>query len=251
MSHPLVAARIPRRVVTLLLVLVFCSFGPTRDAAEAPEVRQLVTFKFEPGMTSRAVKIFAEALLPVYKDAPALLRFRGYLEAESPDPFDLIVVSSFKGMAGMDALNAQLAQARPAGPRVRELYGQLADLSAFHHDQFIEMIDNLAVAKTPSHLQVFESVRIVPGGRLDFERLIASAVVPWERSFASIRTSETARFLISDGWDYLRILGIDSLADQHAYISAAGAQAFARRLDALVVARKRIVVREDPALSVR
>lgn len=251
MSHPLVAARIRPPFVAFALVLLCFCFGSTHDAAEVPEVRQFVTFKFEPGMTSKAVSIFADALLPVYRDASALLRFRGYHEAESPEPLDLIVVSSFKGMAGMDALNAQLAGARPAGPSVRQIYGQIADMSASHHDQFVEMIGDLAVAKAPSRLQVFESVRIVPGGRGDFERLLASTVVPWERGLASIKTSETGRFLISDGWDYLRILGIDSLADDYAYISATRTQAFGARLDGLVVARKRIVVREDPALSVR
>lgn len=251
MSHPVVVVRMRSPFAAFALVLLCLCFGSTQYADEVPEVRQLVTFKFEAGMTSRAVRIFVDALLPVYKDASALVRFRGYHEAESPEPLDLIVVSSFKGMAGMDALNAQLARARPAGPSVRALYGQIADMSAFHHDQFVEMIGELAVAKAPSHLQVFESVRIVPGGRGDFERLLASTVVPWERGLASIKTSETGRFLISDGWDYLRILGIDSLADDYAYVSAARTQAFAARLDGLVVARKRIVLRGDPALSVR
>ena len=251
MSHPSAAARIRSPFAAYALAFLCLWFGSTPYADEVREVRQLVTFKFEPGMTDRAVSIFVDALLPVYKDASALLRFRGYHEAESPEPLDLIVVSSFKGMAGMDALNAQLARARPAGPSVRELYGQIADMSASHHDQFVEMIGDLAVAKASSRLQVFESVRIVPGGRGDFERLLASTVVPWERGLASIKTSETGRFLISDGWDYLRILGIDSLAEDHAYASAARAQAFGARLDGLVVARKRIVVRQDPALSVR
>ena len=68
MSYPLVAARIRPPFVAFALVLLCFCFGSTHDAAEVAEVRQLVTFKFEAGMTNRAVAIFADALLPVYKE---------------------------------------------------------------------------------------------------------------------------------------------------------------------------------------
>ncbi len=39
-----------------------------------------------------------------------MLRFRGFREAERPEPLDLIVVSTFRGMAGMDVSNRTLRE---------------------------------------------------------------------------------------------------------------------------------------------
>lgn len=63
-----------------------------QEAPALPEVRQLVTFQFQPGKTGEALSIFKEQALPLYEANEAMLFFRGFLEMESPEPLDLIVV---------------------------------------------------------------------------------------------------------------------------------------------------------------
>ncbi len=131
-------------------------------ADEPVEVRQLVTFRFQPGRTADALELFAEVLRPIYRSTAALLRFRGYREAESPEPLDLIVVSTFAGMAGMDAANAQQrAAAEAAGTSMGALYGRLGSFAQFHHDQFVEMMPGLVrpgSASSSAPLLMLESV---------------------------------------------------------------------------------------------
>ena len=72
-----------------------------------------------------------------------------------------------------------------------------------------------------------------------------------EREHALYLWSETGRLLVSDGWDYLRTYGIRSLADWQAYQSRMAGTDLAPDVAALVAARKTIILRGAPDLSVR
>ena len=52
--------------------------------------------------TAEAIALFRDRALPLYERNEPMLSFRGLREVESPEPLDLIVVSAFRGMAGMD-----------------------------------------------------------------------------------------------------------------------------------------------------
>lgn len=228
--------------------------GPTRGhaqvAAEPAEVRQIVTFLFVPGRAAEAQLVYQDQLRPIYQALPDLLRFRGYGEVESPEPLDLVVVSSYRGMAGMDRANHGLRRPRSSGPSALALYGMLSAMTQRHHDQFVEMIPRLSdSAPGPSRLTVFEYLRLVPGSQLAFEDQLvrlraaetAAGVVLW---------SETGRLLVSDGWDYLRIFGIGSLGDWHRYLTELRGTEAAVAVSSRVAARKTILVRELPAIGV-
>jgi len=115
-------------------------------AQRSADVRQIVTFLFRPGHADSAVAIYERELVPLYREDAAMRRFRAYLEAESPEPLDLVVVSSFRGMAGMDASNTALRRLSSGGRTVFQWYGALAALSQHHHDQFVEMLPPLGDA---------------------------------------------------------------------------------------------------------
>ena len=51
-----------------------------------------------------------------------MLRFRGYRETESPEPLELIVVSTYRGMAGMDAFHDAVQK---SGASLGGLYGRI------------------------------------------------------------------------------------------------------------------------------
>jgi hypothetical protein len=224
------------------------------QSAGPVEVRQLVTFRFLPGKTAAAVDVMKKTLLPLYGEAPALVRLRSYREAESPEPLDLVLVTSLRGMEGMDLLNAQLRElAAKTGGSLGQLYGAISDLSAHHHDQFVEMLDGFAEGTgTGASLHLFEYLRVTPGSRGAFESEIASSLVPFEKSRESrVLGTETGRFLIADGWDYLRILRFGSLGDFHEYNRAVARLPRAEEIERRVAARKRIFLREVPELAVR
>jgi hypothetical protein len=61
-------------------------------------------------------------------------------EVESPEPLDLVVVTHYADMAGMDRANPGDAGLPADGPTIGQLYQQVADLSLGHHDQFIEVL---------------------------------------------------------------------------------------------------------------
>lgn len=224
--------------------------------APASDVRQIVTFRFQPGMGDSALAIYARELIPLYAANSAMRRFRGYREAESPEPLDLIIVSSFDGMAGMDASNAALRNLSSGGRSVFQWYGVLAALSLQHHDQFVEVLPELgtpeaAASDSSSTLVVMEYVRVSPGSRSAYERTIGARVRAVEREKRLTRWSETGRMLVSDGWDYLRLVGVESLGAWQQYQRALGTAGASDDIDRLVVARKTIIVRQVPALSVR
>lgn len=219
------------------------------EAQERPaEVRQIVTFLWQPGQADAADRIYRDDLRPIYEGIPSLLRFRGYHEVESPEPLDLIVVSTYRGMAGMDSANQALRRPGPAGRPALSFYGALSALAQHHHDQFAEMIAPLSdSATTGERLVVFEYLRLAPGAGSAFERRLAREVRSRERREGVLLWSETGRMLVSDGWDYVRIHGIRSLGDWQRYRDLAAA----RRLDPLVAARKAVLVMTAPDLGVR
>jgi hypothetical protein len=105
-----------------------------QETVSAPEVRQIVTFLFQPGRAADALAVYEQQLLPIYADTTPLLRFRAYREAESPEPLDLVIVSAYAGMAGMDAANAALRRPHRSGRSAFQLYGELSRMTVTHHE---------------------------------------------------------------------------------------------------------------------
>lgn len=228
--------------------------GPSRGVAQVTaqpaEVRQIVTFLFVPGRTAEAQRVYQEQLRPIYQALPDLIRFRGYGEVESPEPLDLVVVSSYRGMAGMDRANQDLRRPPPSGPSALALYGVLSSMTQRHHDQFVEMIPRLSdSAPGPSGLTVFEYLRVMPGEQQAFEAQLFQ-LRRAERATGALLWSETGRLLVSDGWDYLRIFGIGSLGDWHRYLTELRGTEAAAAVGSRVAARKTIMLRELPSIGV-
>ena len=234
--------------------LVAAHVGHGQEASN--EVRQIVSFLFQPSKGDEARSIYERELKPIYIASPHLIRFRAFREAESPVPLDLVIVSSYRGMAGMDLSNESLRSPRTGARTAFQWYGVLSSLTQHHYDQFVEMLPSLgdaqlASADTSRRLTVFEFVRVAPGRQRDFERLLEQTVRPFERSNPRHVWSETGRMLVSDSWDYLRIFAVASLGDWHAHLTAQRLAPFATDLDRAVAARKTIILRADPALAVR
>jgi len=243
-----------RRSRSGLLLLALVVLAPQSAWAQEPvasEVRQIVTFSFLPGKAAEAIAVFRDQAMPLYEDNSPMLSFRGFREVESPTPLDLIVVSAFDGMAGMDDSNAALRSlAEAAGTSMGAIYGGIGALSSGHTDQFVEMLPALGTGDASSRrLTAFVWYRVVPGQTHDFETALETSIVPWEEG-QGIR-SATGRFLVSDGWDYLRFLAFDSLADYQDYWSRVGAEGGHGRIDVLTAERREAVVAPVPALSVR
>jgi hypothetical protein len=231
---------------TLLFGTTVCAQAPTA------EVRQIVTFLFQPGRGSEAVTIYEQQLKPIYAGITPLRRFRAYREAESPEPLDLVVISTYDGMAGMDSANAALRRPGPNGKSAFALYGTLSAMTQTHHDQFVEMIPVLSdSASVESPLTVFEYVRLTAGAQAAWETMLWTSVRPFERRLGLYQWSEAGRMLVSDGWDYVRIFGIRSLGDWHRYQQQVRGAAFSQELRGLVAARKTLILRGDARLSVR
>jgi hypothetical protein len=243
---------LPLRLITLSLGLLLQISSGEVSAQEGgpPEVRQLVTFKFQPGKSGEAIKVFREQALPLYELNDPMLSFRGFREVESPESLDLIVVSAFQGMAGMDRSNSSLAAAAAqAGASVGAIYGKIGALSVSHTDQFVEMVAPLMNGDpTERRLVALVSFQLLPGEGESFERLLADAVLPWEQ--AAGVPSATGRFLVSDGWHNLRFIGFDSLGDFHDYWTRASESGHGV-IDQLTVRRKEIIMAPVPELSVR
>lgn len=214
------------------------------------EVRQLVTFRFVPGRSADAQTIFRERALPLYRLDEAMHSFRAFREVESSIPLDLVVVSSFEGMAGMDEHNAALgALPGPDGRGIGGFYGEIGGLIAAHDDQFVEMLPALSDGDPSSRRRVaLVWYRLIPGEAPRFERTLAEDLLPWERSMEI--PSATGRFLLSDGWHYLRVVGFDSLAGYQAYWEGA-ANAGHAYLDVITTTRREVILAPVPELSVR
>ena len=247
------------RAATVLVALAAGAAGVHLPAQSPtpPEVRQIVTFDLQPGTLAAVVGLYEQRLLPVYEQLQPLLRFRAYREAESPESLDLVVVSSYQGMAGMDAANERLSQPRQDGLKVGALYQQIDRLAVAHHDQFVEMVERLSDAPAdesrgePDQLTVFEYLRLTPATHAFLEDLLELRVRPFERDQELYLWSETGRVIVGDGWDYLRIFGMPSLGAWHEYVRRTREADFQQALAPIVVSRKTLILRREPRLSIR
>lgn len=223
--------------------------------AESREVRQLVTFQFLPGQTGAALDLYRNALMPIYRVIEPMRTVRAFAEVESPERLDLMVVTHYGDMAGMDRANAALRRLPPDGPSVAELYHQVASLSLGHHDQFVEVISPPNIAPSPDGLlEVLEFVRLRAGTAGLFERQMLDVVHPWEQESPMrdvVVRSETARFLIADGWDYLRTYAVRDLAAWQAYATARARHPASTAAQSAVEQRKTMILREIASLRVR
>ena len=232
-------------------MLVFATpLAASSQIPETGEIRQLVTFSFLPGKGAEAIGLYVDHAIPLYEKNPSMKSFRGFREVESPVPLDLIVVSAFDGMSGMDASNAALGSlASAAGTSIGALYGGIAALSSGHTDQFVEMLPALGTGDaTSKRLTAFVWYQVIPGASSRFEAALAAEIVPAEEG-TGIRSS-TGRFLISDGWHYLRMLAFDSLAEYQEYWSRT-ATAGHENIDTLTARRREVVVAGIPDFDVR
>ncbi len=223
--------------------------------AESREVRQLVTFRFLPGQTRAALDLYRASLVPIYRAVGEMRTVRMFGEVESPEPLDLMVVTHYADMAAMDRANRALRALPPDGPSIGQLYQQVSDLSMGHHDQFVEVISTPNVAPAPDGaLEVLEFVRLRAGASGMFERQMLDVVHPWEQEQPLrdvIVRSETARFLVSDGWDYLRTYAVRDLAAWQAYTTARARHPAASTAQNMVEQRKTLILREIADLRVR
>ncbi len=222
---------------------------------ESREVRQLVTFKFLPGQSRAALDLYRVHLAPIYREVEPMRHVRAFSEVESPEPLDLMVVTHYADLAAMDRANRDLRRPWPDHPPVFELYRQVSDLSLGHHDQFVEVISAPVIPATPDgRLEVFEFLRLAPGSAGFFEREMLATVHPWEQQTEMrdiVVRSETARFLVSDGWDYLRTYAVRDLAAWQAYSAARARNPATDHVQRMVSARKTLILREIPDLRVR
>lgn len=243
----------PMLRLTLLSFLSLITAGSVWAQVPKPgEVRQLVTFTWQPDRAAEALALYRNAAIPLYQQTPALQSFRAFREVESPVPLDLIVVSSYAGMAGMDLGNAQLrAQAeRGGGTGIGALYRRISALSTGHTDEFVEMLPALGTGDASSkRLTAFIWVRLTPGRQGAYEEALAGTVVPWEQSAGIV--SATGRFLLSDGWHVLRLLAFDSLGAYQAYWARLRAETDYAPIERLIDRQREVIVATVPDLSVR
>ena len=223
--------------------------------AESREVRQLVTFRWLPGQSRAARDIYRRQLTPIYREIEAMRHVRAFAEVESPEPLDLMVVTHYADLAAMDRANLELMRPVAERPPVPMIYDRLANMSLGHHDQFVEVLSPPAFAPAPDGtLDVLEFVRVEPGFADSFEQQVLSTVHGWEQQDDMrdiVLRSETARFLVADGWDYLRTYAIRNLAAWQAYAAARGRHPAAIAVNRMVAARKTLILREIDELRVR
>jgi hypothetical protein len=243
-----------RTVIGLALVAIWPAALAAQNAnvSASSDVRQIVTFLFQPGRAGEALSIYEKQLKPIYTDVAPLRRFRVYREVESPEPLDFVVISSYDGMAGMDAANEALRRPHASGQSAFALYGTLSAMTQTHHDQFVEMLPALSdTTADDADLTVFEYVRVAPGAQARFSTLLRTFIRPFERARGLYVWSETGRMLVSDGWDFVRIYGIRSLADWQRAREQLRTSRHGSALDGLIAARKTLILRRDSRLSVR
>ena len=237
-----------RRLTWLLLVL---AAGPLAAQTPAPgEVRQIVSFRLLPGASAEVTALYRDRARPLYLDDEARLSVRVFREVESSIPLDLVVVSAFDGMEGMDRSNDALrGLATERGTDMGAIYGDISARAVSHTDEFVEMLPALGGGDpSSSRLTAFVRYRLVPGASESFETALVR-ISAWERDVEI--PSATGRFLLSDGWDYLRVVGFDSLGDYQAYLQELR---LARGYDQLVsstVLRQEILLAAVRNLDVR
>lgn len=234
------------------ICLAICD-RPASLSAQVPfegEVRQLVTFRFLPGRSGDALRIYTDDALPLYRAGTAMRSFRGLREVESPVPLDLVVVSSFDGMAGMDRSNEELRSlAGEAGTSIGAIYGSIGALSTSHDDQFVAMLPELGRGDPMTErLVALVWYRTVPGAQSRFERALGD-LASWEAD-RDIPAS-SGRFLLSDGWTHLRFIGFESLAAYQSYWEEIDSEGGLHRLQEMTVERRQVVLAPMPSLAVR
>jgi hypothetical protein len=239
-------------LLSLLCALLLARCDRSRTQ-EPPEVRQLVTFDFLPGREADAIRLFENAALPLYQNDRSLLRFRAYREVESPEPLDLVAVSSFQGMAGMDDSNRTLAEeSQKIGTTLGEVYGRIGALTQAHRDEFVEIDPSLSWGELDqARLLVLVSIRPVPGSLEGYETLLREEVIPWERKSGLLAGSETGVYLLSDGFRILRMIGIDHLDGWHRYRTESRRTATGRKADQMTAEEREIILAPVPELSLR
>lgn len=229
--------------------------GEAQPPLDAREVRHLVTFRFLPGQLDAALDLYGRHLIPLYREVEAMRTVRVFAEVESPEPLDLMVVTHYDGMAGVDRANQALSRVAPDRVPVAQLYRQIADLSLGHTDQFVELLSPPSAGQAPDQsLEVLEFLRISPGMGSAFERTVLASVHPWEQEPGMrdlLLRSETSRFLVADGWDYLRAYAVRNLAAWQAYTTARAKHSATVTVNRFVEARKTMILREMPDLRVR
>lgn len=241
-------------VLSVSVAMGLAGSGATVVEAQVPfegEVRQLVTFSFLPGRSAEALRIYTEQVVPLYHENERMRSFRALREVESPVPLDLVVISGFDGMAGMDESNEELRRlAARAGTSIGALYGAIAGESQSHHDQFIEMLPELGWGDpTSERLVALVWYRLVPAPSSGFPRLLEQNVTDWEQQRGT--PASTGRFLVSDGWNYLRIIGFDSLDAYQDYWSELRDSAAGRGLAAMTAERREVILAPIGNLAVR
>lgn len=240
-------------VVSLFAPILLLHGCHRSQTEEAPEVRQLVTFDFLPGQGEEALRLFREEALPLYQADRPLLRFRAYREVESPEPVDLVVVSSFQGMAGMDDSNRTLSeQARKNGTTLAAIYGRIGDLTVSHRDELAEFDPSLCWGEVDkAKLLVLVSTRLVPGGLDGYRALLREEWISWERKSGILSGSETGVYFVSNGFRVLRTFGIDHLEDWQRYQSELRRTTTWRKADQLTAEQKEIILAPVPELTIR
>ena len=137
--------RLSHALSIVIAFLCVCAGAVVAQVPFESEVRQIVTFSFVPGGSALAVNTFREQAIPRYEGDEAMISFRAFREVESPISLDLIVVSAFHGMAGMDRSNSRL---RESG--IGTFYAQIGPLILGHTDEFVEMLPSLGFADPSS-----------------------------------------------------------------------------------------------------
>lgn len=242
-------------VFGLLLVFPLLSLPGCKhpQTEEATEVRQLVSFDFLPGKRAEAMRLFREEALPLYQADRPLVRFRAYREAESPEPLDLLVVSSFHGMEGMDDSNRALEeQAKKNGTTLGQIYGRIGDLSQAHRDELVEIDPSLSWGDADkAKLLVLVSIRLVPGGLEGYRTLLREEMISWEKKSGFLSGSESGVYLLSNGFRILRAIGIDHLDDWYRYQTEFRETTTWRKADQLTAEEIERILSPIPELAVR
>ena len=226
--------------------------GGQRQSFETLEVRQLVTVRWGSGVPFGA-RPAMDMLVDVYRQTPAVVRMRGFQQAHSTDPFDLVMMTSYRGFEGFEQARKQMVGQRTnAGGTFFTAQRHFDEASEWHRDEFLEMLPNHDhKSGSDPRVFVFEWVRLVPAAHRAYELLLQTAVVPWERERTFLYLTETGRVLVGDGWDYVRILGFETLSGYQDYLDLWRDRSEAEQLALHVSARKVAILREDESFRIR
>jgi hypothetical protein len=165
----------------------------------------------------------------------------------------VILMTSSRDLDGFELARKQMVGLRAtSGGTLFAAQQRLDEMTEWQRDEFIEMLpDHDHRSGTEPRVFVFDWVRLVPAAHRAYELLVQNAVVPWERERTFLHLTETGRVLVGDGWDYVRILGFDTLAGYQDYLDLWRERSEADQLALHVSARRTVIVREDETLRVR